>query len=130
MFFLSGFEKVLKTLAGAIIVCACCLCAVMCLIDTIWMGWEFRPTRRQPSCFLLDRLKAGSGVDDVKVYEDMEDCMRKVDKVNEYEWRVERLIDLRKAYPLIIKSVLWTLLENYNILIIEYPVRNSSGDLR
>ena len=35
----------------------------------------------------------------VRVQEDVEDCMRRVDEVREHEWPAARLLDLRKAYP-------------------------------
>ena len=51
----------------------------------------------------------------VRVNEDVEDCMRRVDDVSAYEWPVARLLDLRKAYPRVNKPALWSLLERYGM---------------
>ena len=47
----------------------------------------------------------------VRMEEDVEDCKRRVNDVNEHEWPVARLLDLRKAYPRVSKPALWMLLE-------------------
>ena len=51
----------------------------------------------------------------VRMEEDVEDCMRRVNDVNAYEWPVARLLDLRKAYPRVSKPALWGLLERYGM---------------
>ena len=51
----------------------------------------------------------------VRVQEDVEDCMRRVSDVSEYEWPVARLLDLRKAYPRVSKPALWSLLGKYGM---------------
>lgn len=51
----------------------------------------------------------------VRMQEDVEDCMRRVNDVSEYEWPVARLLDLRKAYPRVNKPALWSLLERYGM---------------
>ena len=51
----------------------------------------------------------------VRMEEDVSDCMRRVNDVNEYEWPVARLLDLRKAYPRVSKPALWMLLERYGL---------------
>ena len=51
----------------------------------------------------------------VRMNEDVEDCMRRVSDVNENEWPVARLLDLRKAYPRVNKPALWSLLERYGM---------------
>ena len=51
----------------------------------------------------------------VRVNEDVEDCMRRVDDVSAYEWPEARLLDLRKAYPRVNKPALWSLLERYGM---------------
>ena len=69
---------------------------------------------------LLDDNQAGfrtgrSTADVVRMEEDVEDCKRRVNDVNEYEWPVARLLDLRKAYPRVSKPALWMLLERYGM---------------
>ena len=51
----------------------------------------------------------------VRVNEDVEDCMRRVNDVGEHEWPVARLLDLRKAYPRVSKPALWGLLGKYGM---------------
>ena len=51
----------------------------------------------------------------VRMQEDVDDCMRRVNEVNEHEWPVARLLDLRKAYPRVSKPALWGLLERYGM---------------
>ena len=51
----------------------------------------------------------------VRMQEDVEDCMRRVDEVSEHEWPVARLLDLRKAYPRVSKPALWGLLGKYGM---------------
>ena len=51
----------------------------------------------------------------VRMEEDVEDCKRRVNDVNEHEWPVARLLDLRKAYPRVSKPALWLLLERYGM---------------
>ena len=43
----------------------------------------------------------------VRVLEDVDDCMRRVDVVSEPECQVTRLLDLRKAYLRMSKLVFW-----------------------
>ena len=51
----------------------------------------------------------------VRMEEDVEDCMRRVNDVNAYDWPTARLLDLRKAYPRVSKPALWGLLERYGM---------------
>ena len=51
----------------------------------------------------------------VRVQEDVEDCMRRVDDMSVCEWPVARLLDLRKAHPRVSKPALWSLLEKYGM---------------
>ena len=66
---------------------------------------------------LLDDNQAGfrtgrSTADVVRMEENVEDCKR---RVNEYEWPVARLLDLRKAYQRVSKPALWMLLERHGM---------------
>ena len=68
----------------------------------------------------LDECFAGRSTADVvqmmvRMQEDVDDCMRRVNDVNEHEWPVARLLDLRKAYPRVSKPALWSLLERYGM---------------
>ena len=65
-----------------------------------------------------DGFRAGRSSADVLqmmvlMEENVEDCKRRVNDVNEYEWPVARLVDLRKVYKRVSKPVLWRLLERY-----------------
>ena len=51
----------------------------------------------------------------VRMEEDVEDCKRRVNDVNAYDWPTARLLDLRKAYPRVSKPALWGLLERYGM---------------
>ena len=51
----------------------------------------------------------------MRMQEDVEDCMRRVNDVNTHNWPVARLLDLRKAYPRVSKPALWGLLERYGM---------------
>ncbi|KAI8486755.1 hypothetical protein Bbelb_355030 [Branchiostoma belcheri] len=54
----------------------------------------------------------------VRMQEDVADCKRRVngeEEVDEIEWPVARLLDLRKAYPRVNKPALWALLERYGM---------------
>ena len=51
----------------------------------------------------------------VRMQEDVDDCMRRVNDVSAHEWPVARLLDLRKAYPRVSKPALWGLLERYGM---------------
>ena len=51
----------------------------------------------------------------VRVQEDVEDCRRRVESVDECEWPFAKLLDLRKAYPRVNKPGLWSLLERYGM---------------
>ena len=57
----------------------------------------------------------------IRIQEDVDDCRRRVRQyenereINEGEWPVAILLDLRKAYPRVSKPALWMLLERYGL---------------
>ena len=77
-----------------------------------WAEWLGLLDENQAG-FRAGRSTAGVVQMMVRMEEDVEDCKRRVDDVNAYEWPTARLLGLRKAYPRVSKPALWGLLERY-----------------